>query len=199
MRSQFKKGSYTLTQKEVKLIIISEMNFRNRTLLKTLYYGGLRREEVQQLRIADIDFNRQMLYVRGKGDKERVVPFIDLEFMGDLKQLITGRRDGHVFVKDNGKPMSTRMINLITEKAGKVSGIRNPDPKAKTINPHLFRHSIARHLKNQNYPLDFVQNFLGHSSFKTTMDHYGTLGVNEMLDYARSRIGLGEDNQNYIK
>ena len=62
------------------------------------------------------------------------------------------------------------MINHITAKAGKKVGIENPNPRFKHINPHIFRHSIARYLKNKGFSVEWIQNFLGHASYKTMMD-----------------------------
>ncbi|NIR52004.1 tyrosine-type recombinase/integrase [candidate division KSB1 bacterium] len=60
------------------------------------------------------------------------------------------------------------------------------------MNPHLFRHSIAGYLKSKGFAAEWVQNFLGHTSFKTTMDMYGTIGIDEMqAGRSRAEAGLG--------
>ncbi len=194
MKSQFKAGDFVLSTQEIKIIIHSTSSFRNRTLIKALYYNGLRREEVTELDIRDIDFQRRRLTVRmGKGGKTRTIPFIDFEFMGDLKHLIGDKKEGYVFCKSNGKKLTTRMINKIVETAGKESDIQHPNPNCKHINPHLFRHSIARHLKSKGFSVEWIQNFLGHSSYKTTMDVYGRLSLDEMQQISDKRFGLVED------
>ncbi|UCE08901.1 MAG: site-specific integrase, partial [bacterium] len=53
------------------------------------------------------------------------------------------------------------MINHITAKAGERAGIKNPKPRLKHINPHIFRHSIARYLKNKGFSVEWIQNFFG--------------------------------------
>ena len=63
-----------------------------------------------------------------------------------------------------------RMIQMIVQKAAEAAGITNPYSGAKHISPHVFRHSIARHLKSAGYAAEFIQKFLGHQSIKTTMD-----------------------------
>jgi len=190
MKKQFRPGDYTLKEAEVKLLINSQLNFRNRTILKAMYYGGLRREEVCLLHIEDVNFKHRLLRIIGKGDKERIVPFINMEFMGDLKQIIASRKRGYVFCKDSGEPLSLRMFNVIVEEAGYKAGITHPRPDKKHINPHLLRHSIARHLKNNRQPIEFIQNFLGHSNYQMTMDVYGRMGVDDMQNIADKLSGI---------
>jgi len=52
------------------------------------------------------------------------------------------------------------------------AGIDNPNPRLAHLNPHIFRHSIARWLKSRGFSAEWIQNFLGHQSYKTTMDMY---------------------------
>ena len=194
MKTTVKAGEYTLSPQEVKVIIHSCNSFRNRVIIEALYYAGLRREEATKLEIRDISFQRRNIIVRiGKGGKSRTVPFIDFGFMGDLKHLIGKRLEGKVFIKSDGTGLSPWMINKIVKKAGELSGLKNPHPFMTNINPHIFRHSIARHLKSKDFSTEWVQKFLGHSSFKTTMDTYGTLGFNEMQAVSDRKFGLIED------
>lgn len=190
MRNQFKAGDHTLSVKDVKLLINAETNFRNRTIIKCLYYGGLRREEVAKLQVEDINFDQRYMRIIGKGSKERYVPFINAEFMGDLFTYIGKRKRGYVFIKDNGGHLTNRMINYIVEKAGERAGIKNTHPNREHINPHMLRHTCARHLKNSGVPLEFVQNLLGHESFQMTMDIYGRMGFQDMIEYANKMTGL---------
>ncbi len=77
MRQQMQSSAYPLTLADVKKIIIAAPTFRDRCVIKSLFWLGLRREEVTVLDIRDIDFQRRRVTVRGKGDKTRVVPVID--------------------------------------------------------------------------------------------------------------------------
>ena len=86
--------------------------------------------------------------------------------------------------------MSLRMYNLIVEEAGHKAGISHPRPDKKHITPHLLRHSIARHLKNSGQPIEFIQNFLGHSNYQMTMDVYGRMGVDDMQNIADKLSGI---------
>lgn len=188
LKQQLKASAYHLKPSEVKKIIYSTINFRDRCLLKTLYWAGLRREEARTLDVRDIDFDRKRIKVTGKGNKTRIIPVIDEDFLSDLNHLIGKSSQGPVFLGPNSKPLSARRINYIVQKAGERSGIKNPNPALKNINPHIFRHSIARFLKSQGFSAEWIQNFLGHASFKTTMDMYGTISIDEMQDEALKKL-----------
>lgn len=105
------------------------------------------------LDVRDIDFDGKSIKIRGKDDKTRTMPIIDEELFSELKYLLSGRTGGFVFAKSDGTPLTMRMINHITAKAGEKAGIKNPNPRLKHINPHIFRHSIARYLKNKGFSL----------------------------------------------
>jgi len=80
------------------------------------------------------------------------------------------------------------MINHIAKKAGEKAGISNANPALRHINQHILRHSIARYLKSKGFSAEWIQNFLGHASFKTTMDMYDTLSIHEMQEEVLRRI-----------
>ena len=84
-KQQLPAVAYHLKSSEVNKIILATNSFRDRCLIKILYWAGLRRSEVQNLDIRDFDFNRKRITLTGKGDKTRVVPIISDEFLSDLK------------------------------------------------------------------------------------------------------------------
>jgi site-specific recombinase XerD len=141
-KQQLTAAAYHLKPSEVNKIILATNSFMDRCLIKTLYWAGLRRSEVQNLDIRDIDFNRKRITLTGKGNKTRIVPIISEEFLSDLNQAF-------VFCYNEGKQLSLMAINKIVAKAGKRAGITNPNPRLKHINPHICKHSIARYLKNK--------------------------------------------------
>jgi integrase/recombinase XerD len=82
-------------------------DFRNRSILKSLYWLGLRRQELTELDIRDINFERKRVTVRqGKGGKTRIVPIINDELLSDLKHLTAGRKSVPVFMSNQGKGLS---------------------------------------------------------------------------------------------
>ncbi len=84
-RQQLTVAAYHLKPSEINKIIMATNSFRDRCLNKTLYWAGLRRSEVQNLDIRDIDFNRKRITLTGKRDKTRGVPIMIDEFLSDLK------------------------------------------------------------------------------------------------------------------
>ena len=126
-----------------------------------------------------------------KGNKTRIVPIINDEFLSDLKYLINNKEQGFVFSYGNNKGLKLRAVNKIVQQAGERAGITNPNPARHHINPHLFRHSISRYLKSKRFSTEFIQNFLGHASFKTTMDMYGKMSIDEMQQEAEGKLQEG--------
>ena len=94
-----------------------------------------------------------------------------------------------MFLSNQNKPLSPRIVNHIVEQVGVRAGIDNPNPRLAHLNPHIFRHSIARWLKSRGFSAEWIQNFLGHQSYKTTMDMYGTISIDEMQEVAQQKLG----------
>jgi integrase/recombinase XerD len=188
LNQQLKASAYHLKPSEVNKVIFATKTFRDRCLIKALYWLGLRREEARTLDIRDIDFERGRVQVTGKGNKTRVIPIINEDFLGDLKHLIGSRKRGALFLSPTDTYLTCRQINYIVQKAGEGAGMSNPNPGLKNINPHIFRHSISRYLKSKNFSAEWIQNFLGHSSYKTTMDMYGTISIDEMQEEALKKL-----------
>jgi len=175
LKTQHKKSEYTLNPNEINQLINHSKSFRDRLILKCLYFGGMRVGEVARLEVQDLDFNRNVIHIRNsKRGKTRTIPFIDSGFKSDLKHFIGPKTKNKIF--DIGK----RMIQHIVSHTAENINLKHPDPTSKHINPHLLRHSIARHLKSSGYPLEWIQKFLGHSKMETTADSYGTLSLEEM-------------------
>lgn len=144
---------------------------RDQALLEILYGTGIRVSECQGLRISDIDFSVGTIFVKGKGRKERYVPFgrfaeIALETYlheGRVQLLKKSKRNTDaVFLNARGTPLSRRGIQLILEKM--------VEKAALTINlhPHKLRHTFATHMLNEGADLRTVQELLGHESLSST-------------------------------
>ena len=190
MKQQMASSAYHLKPAEIRKLFIAAPNFRDRCILKSLYWLGLRRQELIDLDVRDIDFDRKRVQVReGKGGKTRIIPIIDEEFLSDLVHHIGQRKEGPVFLSNKNKALSPRIVNHIVEQTGKKAGIDNPNPRLVHLNPHILRHSISRWLKSQGFTAEWIQNFLGHQSYKTTMDMYGTISIDEMQEVAAQKLG----------
>lgn len=157
---------------------------RNRAIIETLYGCGLRVSELCGLKISGIFMEEGFIKIRGKGDKERMVPLGSVaanEINTYRKIRDTGKIDSKyrdvLFLNRNGRQLSRAMIfHIIKELAIKAKITKN-------VSPHTFRHSFATHLVEAGADLRAVQEMLGHSSITTT-EIYTHLD----RDYLRSAI-----------
>lgn len=142
---------------------------RNRLIFEIMYACGLRVSEVCNLKIEDINFSDDYVMIRGKGDKERIVPFYE-DIHKQLRNYLKGTRplwvsdlqNPYVFVNLRGKQFTSRGIQYLLNKAVVNSGLM------MNVHPHMFRHSFATHLLDNGADLRVVQELLGHSSLSTT-------------------------------
>ena len=180
-RTQNKASEFTLPKDQVESLILAGESLHDRTLLKVLYHCALRRAEAASLDVRDLNLSMARLHVvAGKGDKERTVPVV-LSLISDLAILTEGRRAGPVFLCNdfftNKEGMTPKTVSEVVAKAGRKAGLQNPNPRRKRINPHLLRHSFARHYLDAGGSLRTLSYILGHSSISTTGDVYGTPSV----------------------
>ena len=186
MKYQIKDSSYTLKPEHVRTLISAPPKFRDRLIIKILAGAGIRREEVSLLQAAGIDWDRSLLRIVGKGSKLRMVPVSD-DIRNDLALWLGKRRTGFVFPSRirKGAGLKLSRINAICKKAGILAGIKNPNPKMKNINPHLFRHTYARIAKDRGMSFETLQNIMGHANFITTWNLYGTKSLDDIIRDAR--------------
>jgi len=184
-KHQLPGSAYHLKPADVRKLLLSASNFRDRSLIKTLWWLGVRRSELINLDVRDCDAKRKRRTIhKGKGGKTRVIPIMNDEYLSDLLMLIGSRKTGPIFLSNRNRAMSLRSVNRIVATLGVQAGIVNPNPRLTHLNPHLFRHSIARFLKSKRFSAEWIQNFLGHESYRTTMDMYGTLSIDETQEVA---------------
>ena len=182
---QLGASAYHLKPSDLRKLLLTASNFRDRCLIKTLWWLGVRRSELINLDVRDVDVARKRVTIhKGKGGKTRVIPIINDEYLSDLLLLIGSRKTGPIFLSNRHRGMAPRSVNHIVATLGAQAGVANPNPRLSHLNPHLFRHSIARFLKSKRFSAEWIQNFLGHESYKTTMDMYGTLSIDEMQEVA---------------
>lgn len=142
---------------------------RDRALLAVLYGCGLRASEASGLRIGDLDFDDGFLRIRGKGNRERLVPFgtfaaEPLSAYLEGPRLRAERRgtSDHVFLNRRGGPLSRMGVWSVVRRAARRAGLE------RQVHPHTFRHSFATHLLAGGADLRSVQAMLGHQSISTT-------------------------------
>jgi integrase len=151
-KHQLPASAYHLRPADVRKLLLNASNFRDRCLIKTLWWLGVRRSELITLDVRDFDAKRKRMTIyKGKGGKTRVIPIIDDEYLSDLLMLIGSRKTGPIFLSNRNRAMSLRSVNRIVATLGVQAGIGNPNPRLTHLNPHLFRHSIARFLKSKRF------------------------------------------------
>lgn len=145
----------------------SKKSKRYYLLVRLLYSTMARVSEVCNIKIRDVDFNKGYIRLRGKGNKERIVP-VDSKTLQTIKQSLTDRltyeSDDYLLVNTRNKKLTPRVaqndINIIKEKCGFSD--------SKVITPHIFRHTGATHLRRSGMDISELQDILGHSSPNTT-------------------------------
>ncbi|WP_171263490.1 tyrosine recombinase XerC [Acinetobacter silvestris] len=149
--------------------IEQQLWLRDKAILELLYSSGLRLAEIQGLTIRDIDFNRLLLRITGKGNKTRIVPFgskAKQSLIGWLKiyRIWKGEfsPESSVFITQRGNAITPRQIeNRVKFQAQRAQV--NVD-----LHPHLLRHCFASHMLSNSGDLRAVQEMLGHSNLTTT-------------------------------
>ena len=165
---------------------------RDRALLELLYAAGLRVSELTGLNLSDIEQKERMLRVRGKGDKERIVPYgskaqaaLDKYWpLRDQLLLQTSasrgrRRDAPhteaVFLNYAGRRLTQRSVGRIVKKYVRLVNV-NWD-----LHPHSLRHAFATHLLADGADLRAIQELLGHQSLSTTQK-YTHASIRQLMD-----------------
>lgn len=152
---------------------------RDKAILELLYSSGLRVSELAETTMYDLNLGNALIRVRGKGNKERIVPIGSkaLSALGkylDVRDELNPSSD-HVFLNFRGRNITTRSLARIIKKYGLVSGI------SKNVSPHVLRHSFASHLLAGGADLRAIQEMLGHSSLSTTQK-YTHLSIERIME-----------------
>lgn len=156
-----------LARSEVGDLLKAASNVKHHTLLATLYATGVRAFELLQLQIPHIDSRRMVLHIFGKGQKERLVPL-----SAELLQLLRDywkqyRPQPYLFPGTRGvrgvKPMRYGSLLQLCHDTADKAGL------AKSVSPHLLRHTYATHLYENGVDVTKLQVLLGHAKLSTTM------------------------------
>jgi integrase/recombinase XerC len=166
---------------------------RDRAIIELLYASGLRVSELVGLDDADMDRTQQMLRVRGKGRKERIVPFggkaqtamdnywnLRMELLTKSKARATTPA---IFLNYFGRRLTARSVRRIVNKYVKLAGVN------WSLHPHSLRHAFATHLLADGADLRAIQELLGHASLSTTQKytHASIRQLMEVYDKAHPR------------
>jgi len=166
-----KKVQVPFSQKEVATVLESNtensfVSIRNKLMVEIFYSTGIRRAELINIQLKDINRGSSVLKVLGKRNKERLVPILNsvlktLNLYLDLRKNISNNSE-YLFITEKGnKIYETLVYRVINSYFSKVSS------KVKK-SPHMLRHSFATHLLNEGADLNSVKELLGHSSLAST-------------------------------
>jgi len=174
-----------LTEKEMREFLdrLPEKTFielRNKAIFEFLYATGIRVSELTGLKREDINFSEGLARIRGKGKKERIVPFHDQakkilsNYLTEVRKRFETEAE-YIFLNARGKRITDRGVEFLLQKI--YLEIMETD---RHIYPHLFRHSFATHLLQRGANLRIIQELLGHSNLSTT-EKYTNLQYEDLL------------------
>ena len=139
---------------------------RDRAMLETLYAGAVRVSELVSMKMLDLNLAEGWVLVRGKGDKERMVPLGDsaqVALQGYIRQgrpeLLKKKQSGFVFISASGEPLTRQRVWQMVSASSK---------QTRHASPHMLRHSAATHMVENGADLRTVQTILGHADIGTT-------------------------------
>ncbi|MBS7458809.1 tyrosine recombinase XerC [Coralloluteibacterium stylophorae] len=137
---------------------------RDRAMLELFYSSGLRVSELCGLRWGELDLAEGLVHVRGKGNRERVVPVgrHAREALAAWRAEAGAVAEAPVFPGRGGAPITPRAVQLRVRKLARAQGVY------KRVHPHLLRHSFASHILESSGDLRGVQELLGHADIATT-------------------------------
>jgi len=143
------------------------MALRDRAMLEVLYAGGLRVSEVIGVKLVDLKLDGGYVVVRGKGDKERIVPLGKgaqqalREYLRSSRAALSGEKSSPLlFLGRGGRKLTRQRVWQMVQLASKSTGRR--------ASPHMLRHSCATHMVENGADLRTVQTILGHADISTT-------------------------------
>jgi integrase/recombinase XerC len=161
---------------------------RDRAILELLYAAGLRVSELTGLNLVDMDQKDQMLRVRGKGNKERIVPYggkaaeamqrywpVRQELLRECEEHSRRASVEAIFLNYRGRRLTQRSVGRIVKKYVRLANI-NWD-----LHPHSLRHAFATHLLADGADLRAIQELLGHQSLSTTQK-YTHATIQQLMD-----------------
>lgn len=155
---------------------------RDRLMVELLYGCGIRNSELVGINPDDVSVDAGAILIRGKGKKERYVPFGDavksaLAAYLPARQLILSERKGHtpaLLINRRGGRLTTRSVRRIIKKIAVAKGL-SPD-----VHPHTLRHAFGTHMLEEGADLRAIQEMLGHERLSTTQ-RYTQLSMKHLM------------------
>lgn len=147
--------------------IKTDIGIRDRCVLELFYATGIRLQELVSLRLFDIDFSDKILFIRGKGNRERLMPLTEPAMTWLNKYLlvrgnfIKKEPPENLFLSRYGTALSSASVYSLVKRHAKRAGLTD-------FSPHTFRHAYATHLLHNGANLLVLQSLLGHEQLGTT-------------------------------
>lgn len=156
---------------------------RDRLMFELLYGCGIRNSELIGINLEDVSMNAEAILIRGKGKKERYVPFGDAArsalavYLPARQQVIAANKkvSAALLVNQRGGRLTTRSVGRIVKKIAVAKGL-SPD-----VHPHTLRHAFGTHLLEEGADLRAIQEMLGHERLSTTQ-RYTQLSMKHVMD-----------------
>jgi integrase/recombinase XerD len=159
------------------------LGYRDRAILEVLYSTGIRRAEVINLLLQDVDYHDGLVRVNsGKGNKDRVVPigkiacrYIENYVKAVRPSLIRDPYNNHLFLSMKGSRLSKSVVGEIVKRYGKKAKVK------KNISPHTFRHTCATLMLRNKANIRHIQELLGHASLESTQI-YASVSITDLKE-----------------
>jgi len=173
---------------------------RDKAILELLYSTGIRVSELVGCNMVNLDFDSEMLRIKGKGNKERLAPIGNpaikalQTYLPERQEMLRNRlQKGKnvdrkpVFLNSRGSRLTSRSIERMVAGYGRRAAIDKP------VTPHVLRHSFATHLLEMGADLRAVQELLGHASLSTTQKytHLDMVHLMKIYDKAHPKAKRG--------
>ena len=162
-----------------------ESNLRNVIVLELLFSTGMRVSEASHLKLQNIDLKSNTIYIFGKGSKERIMCLANKNISALILQYLKTRavKSDYLFVNKLGNNLSEQSIRNMVNEYAKAAGVD------LHITPHMFRHTFATALLDEDVNIRYIQQLLGHSSIVTTQiyTHISTNKIRNILECKHPR------------
>ena len=176
-----------LTIEEIKKLINAHdrqtnKGYRNMIIIEILYDTAIRRDELSNIKIHDLDLNSGYILIRGKGNKERVVPLS--ERVSELVRnyvlavrpsFINGKDSAYLILNRWGERMNGNSIYIVVKESARLAKIK------KNVTTHTLRHTCATHMSRNGAPVRHIQEMLGHESLESTQI-YTRVTINDLKE-----------------